>query len=123
MEGYQQQVPGHGDVLQGREEELEAMAGGRGTEEHGSDLSGLWETLGDGVRAQITWEEYHSIRWQLAGSGCKPEEVAEVVVADVKDIRVGGIIPPDVWEILQGGGEGKPPAQSRDLGNDPQGWE
>ena len=62
MEGYQQQVPGHGDVLQGREEELEAMAGGRGTEEHGSDLSGLWETLGDGVRAQITWEESHSIR-------------------------------------------------------------
>ena len=62
MEGSQRQVSGHGDVLQGRGEDLEAMAGGRGTEEHGGDLSGLWETFGNGVISQINWEEYHSIR-------------------------------------------------------------
>ena len=43
--------------------------------------------------------------------------------ADVKDIRAGGSTPPDIWEILQGSGEGKPTALSRDLGNAPQGWE
>ena len=36
---------------------------------------------------------------------------------DVECIRAVGIIPPDIWELLQGGGTGNPPVQSRDMGN------
>ena len=42
---------------------------------------------------------------------------------DVECIRAVGIIPPDIWELLQGGGTGKPPFRSRDMGNVLPEWE
>ena len=45
-----------------RGEELEAMGGGRGTDEHVSGLLGLWETFGGGVGFQIPWEGAHSFK-------------------------------------------------------------
>ena len=41
----------------------------------------------------------------------------------VEDIRAGGMILPDIWEILQGGGVGDPNVWIRDLGNITQDWE
>ena len=40
-------------MIQERVEESEATEGGRGTEEHGSGVSGLWETFGGSVGVQI----------------------------------------------------------------------
>ena len=53
--GFEQYTPGHVNKHQGNREPAEATYGGRGTDEHGSGLLGLWETLGDYDRIQITW--------------------------------------------------------------------
>ena len=50
MEGAQWKTPGHINVHQGVEAEAEAMAGGRGMEDHNGGFSGLQETFGDSVR-------------------------------------------------------------------------
>ena len=48
MGGAQWQATGHIGVRQGRVEEMEATAVGRGVEEHSGVLSGLHETFGGG---------------------------------------------------------------------------
>ena len=53
MEVAQQQAPGHVYVRQGRVEESEVTEGGRVTEDHGSGLSGLWDTCGGGLGFQV----------------------------------------------------------------------
>ena len=45
MEGAQGKSPGHGNVCRGGGAEAEAITGWRGAKEHGSGLSGLWETF------------------------------------------------------------------------------
>ena len=92
-------------------------------EEHGSGLSGLWDTFGGGVIVQLPWECAHRIIWRLYDGGWKPEEGAEAVGAYFVGLRAGGSIPPDIQKCLKGGGAGKPHVWSRDLGNDPQDWE
>ena len=57
----------------------------------------LWDTFGGCAGVQIPWEGAHSFRLRLAGVGSKPEQGAEEVGADVKDIRAGGSRPPDIW--------------------------
>ena len=53
--------------------------------------------------------------------GCKPEEGAEEVGADVENIKAGGSRPSDIGEIIQGGGVDNPTVRRRDIGNPPLG--
>ena len=87
-------------MRQGIVEEDEAVTGGRGTDEHGSGLSDLWETFGGGDSVQIPWLGDQGIGWWLAGGGSKYEDSVEAVAADFKDTWLGGVRPPDIWYLL-----------------------